>query len=476
MARSGHDRLNSAAPFAIVAALLLALLAVTVTTPSPARADSTIGTVTSALKTNPVYVDPVVSAELSSDQAMALTVQIQSMSSGVPLYVAVLPDTPTFNQASLLRQLESGVGQKGVYVATVGKRIGAADYAGVLRTGVASSLAVAAGRNSTTLDGALTSFVTNVNAAVLNNGRAPSGSGSTGGKSTGGASLAPVLVGVGLLAAAGGGVVAYSRKRKKQVAAQQAAELAHVKTAVDEDITAYGESLDQLEFSPRDPASTDEMRQDYAKALDQYEAAKGAAAAARRPEDMRAVTEALDEGRFALSTLAARQSGQPLPERRAPCFFDPRHGPSVEDVQWAPPGGAPRAVPACQADAIRVRDGDQPMVRQVQTSYGPQPYYNAGPAYGPWAGGYFGGGMLPALMIGTMMGSFMGGGGTYAENNYYGDGGDNGGGGWGDGGGQGGDSGGGWGDGSGGGDGGGFGGGDWGGGGDSGGGFGGGDW
>jgi hypothetical protein len=237
-----------------------------------------------------------------------------------------------------------------------------------------------------------------------------------------------------------------------------------VRTAVDEDITAFGESLDALEFSPGDPAASDAMRQDYAKALDQYEAAKGAAAAARRPADMRAVTEALDEGRFALATLAARRTGQPLPERRAPCFFDPRHGPSVADVPWAPPGGALRDVPACQADVIRVQEGAQPLVRTVQTEYGPQPYYNAGPAYGPWAGGYFGGGILPALMIGTMMGSFIGGGDTYVENNYYG--GDGGSGGWGDFGG--------------GGDGGGFGGGDWGGGdsggGDSGGGFGGGDW
>jgi hypothetical protein len=125
-------------------------------------------------------------------------------------------------------------------------------------------------------------------------------------------------------------------------------------------------------------------------------------------------------------------------------------------------------VPACAADMTRVDSGQQPQVREVETAYGPQPYYNAGPAYGPWAGGYFGGDVLPALMIGTVMGSMFGGFGghdTYVENNYY----DNGpGGGWGDGGGGdsgsgdgGGDSGG-WGD---------FGGGsDWGGGGDSGGG------
>src|SRR6185312_785273 len=113
-------------------------------------------------------------------------------------------------------------------------------------------------------------------------------------------------------------------------------------------------------------------------------------------------------------------------------------------------GGAPRPVPACAADMTRVSDGQLPQVREVETAYGPRPYYNAGPAYAPWAGGYFGGSILPALMLGTVRGSMFDGGGTYVENNYY----DNGGG-WGDGGfggggdggsGSGGDSGGGWGD------------------------------
>ena len=31
--------------------------------------------------------------------------------------------------------------------------------------------------------------------------------------------------------------------------------------------------------------------------------------------------------------------GRKPPERRPPCFFDPRHGPSSRDVEWAPPGG-----------------------------------------------------------------------------------------------------------------------------------------
>ena len=44
----------------------------------------------------------------------------------------------------------------------------------------------------------------------------------------------------------------------------------------------------------------------------------------------------------------------PLPAKRPPCFFNPAHGPSSQNVEWAPPGGVARDVPACPADAERV--------------------------------------------------------------------------------------------------------------------------
>jgi hypothetical protein len=153
-----------------------------------------------------------------------------------------------------------------------------------------------------------------------------------------------------------------------------------------------------------------------------------------------------------------------LPERRPPCFFDPRHGPSVADVEWAPPGGAPREVPACAADTERIRNGLEPSTRQVLVDDRQVPFYQAPAYYGPWYGGFFGGGggFLSGLLLGNLLGGFGG----------YGWGGFGGLGGYGDGGYNGGDGG----DGGNGGDGGDFGGGDWGGGGDFGGGdFGGGD-
>jgi hypothetical protein len=120
------------------------------------------------------------------------------------------------------------------------------------------------------------------------------------------------------------------------------------------------------------------------------------------------VTSALDEGRWLLASVRARLAGEEPPERRLPCFFDPRHGPSIEDVSWAPPGGVPRDVPACAADATRIKDGLDPDIRQVPVGGGERrPYWDAGPAYSGWAGGYFGG-FLPGILWGTMLGSSFG--------------------------------------------------------------------
>src|SRR3954453_2294873 len=80
---------------------------------------------------------------------------------------------------------------------------------------------------------------------------------------------------------------------------------------------------------------------------------------------------------------------RPRPPPPPPCFFNPQHGPSTEDVDWAPPGGAPRPVPACAADAERVRVGAEPDVRKVAVGTGRRPYWEAGRGYGGYAQGYF---------------------------------------------------------------------------------------
>ncbi len=219
----------------------------------------------------------------------------------------------------------------------------------------------------------------------------------------GGLLLLLVLVAIGVA------VYVSSQNGKRRALERQRAELEPVKKFAFEDITALGEELQSLdlELSGRDldPGA----HADYQRALDAYEAAKTAGDAIARPEDLRHVTEILEDGRYAIACVQARVAGEPLPTRRPPCFFDPRHGLSVTDVPYAPPGGAVRDVPACALDAERVRAGADPDIRKVMVGAQRVPYWQGGRAYQPYAAGYFGRtGLMDVMFMGMMFGGLGG--------------------------------------------------------------------
>ncbi|MCG7204886.1 hypothetical protein MB828_13815 [Streptomyces arenae] len=376
---------------------VLALLAVTVGAPQ-ATAATGVSTIADALRRSPVYVDPAAAAQLSTAEADTLARRIKDADR--PLFIAVLPaGYPTRN---LFTDLRTATGITGLYAVRLGDRFDArADAAVLPRTAVQNLVTSVQGE---TTGAQLTDFTDRALANM--GGRAPS---SWGGGATDGSGISSTaLIALGAVVVAGGaGAYALVRRNRRRHEEERRAALDRLRVVVDEDITAFGEELDRLDFHPAESGADDAMRADYERALNAYDRAKSAMADARGPEDVRAVTEALEDGRFSLALLAARRTGSPLPERRPPCFFDPRHGPSVTDAAWTPPGGAPREVPVCAADATRLADGRDPVIREVDTDRGRRPYWDAGPAYGPWAGGYFGGGILPGLLIGTALGGWM---------------------------------------------------------------------
>ncbi|WP_424215383.1 hypothetical protein ACN20G_05645 [Streptomyces sp. BI20] len=388
-------------PASVVAVLALCLG--TVAFAPVAHAASGPVAVGEALRENPVYVDPRVTDQLPPDRAEALAKRIKDADK--PLFVAVLPATSEFPPKDLLGAIRTGAGITGTYAVRLGTGFNAGSDPSVLSRSATANLtaAVKAGGPVSAAD-QLDAFVTQ--ALPQLKGKAPASWG--GGGDTADGVGAGALIGFAAVLVAGGGAgyaLVRSRRRKQEAARAEA--LARLRVVVDEDITAFGEELDRLDFHPGEPGADDAMRADWERGLDSYERAKAIMARVTRPDEVTGVTEALEDGRFALASLAARREGRPLPERRTPCFFDPRHGVSVEDVEWTPQGGAARTVPVCAADAVRLREGREPMVRTVETAEGRRPYYDAGPAYGPWAGGYFGGGMLPGLLVGTMLGSMM---------------------------------------------------------------------
>jgi hypothetical protein len=198
--------------------------------------------------------------------------------------------------------------------------------------------------------------------------------------------------------------------RERQAEAES---LAAVRSVAEEDVTRLGEDVALLDAKTAGRELDEATRQDYRRALDSYDAAKAALDRMRRPEDVKAITGILEDGRYAMACVEARLEGRALPTRRPPCFFNPQHGPSTDDVKWAPPGGQPRPVPVCAADAERVRAGADPDVRQVPVGAGRRPYWQGGPGYGPYAQGYFspyaGSGLLPGVLLGAVMFGGFGG-------------------------------------------------------------------
>jgi hypothetical protein len=420
---------GGAAMATLATLLLLGLLA------GPAAAVP-VEQVVSELGKAPVYVDPEAGVGISQG---ALLGPVEN--ADPPIYIAVLSAASVQENGGTLNDLgqaiASGVNQSGTYMVTAGRSwVAASDTIGSARAQELARQAFQEHQGDP--QAALLQWVDGVAASAQGEPAAQSG-GDGGGGGAGGV-IAAVAV-VTALAVGGGALIFGARRRRREREAERRRELEEVKAVAQEDLVALADDIRALDLDTSMPDADPEAVRHYTEAVEQYQQAATALDRARRTEELAPVSAALEAGRFSMASAKAILEGRPLPERRPPCFFDPRHGPSVEDVEWAPPGGAPRMVPACAADAQRIRDGLEPESRQVLAGAGGRmtPYWNAPGYYGPWAGGYFGGFPMGGLFTGLLLGSFLGGGwGGYPVDAGGGDGGDGGGGdgGGGDGGGD----------------------------------------
>jgi hypothetical protein len=381
----------------LVVALVLAL-------PAPAQAGELIDRAVEGLRSDNVYVDPDADPGLTDAQADALRSRIADERAG-PLYVVVAPSAIAAeaggDPAAALREIGVTLDRPGTYVIAAGRSVRALASSGVLDEGEAGDLAAeAVEAGAPDLDAILLGFVDRV-------GDARSGDDGEG-------SAAGGLVLLGLLGA-GGAALLMARRRKR---AREEAEFEEAKRNARDDLVALGDDIRALDLEVQMPGVDPQAKADYDHAVARYTEAEERWEAARRPRDLAPVGEALEEGRWAMQSAKARFAGETPPERRPPCFFDPRHGPSTRDVMWSPPFGEERSVPACEADAQRVERGDDPQAREVEWGGRRVPYWQAGPAYAPFAGGYFGGfggGLLPGILIGSMLGGAMAPGAAYGE-------------------------------------------------------------
>jgi hypothetical protein len=255
---------------------------------------------------------------------------------------------------------------------------------------------------------ALTDFVTGVQR------EASTGSGSSPGPA-GAAASAPshtlrnVLIIVGVIAVVAALGIFFIgrpiRKRRQQ-------ELKEAKLAAQDDLIALSTRLTDQDTDVSVRANP-EAAEEQAAALTAYERGTAALDAAKRVQDMGVVSRAIAEGQYHLASAEALAAGQPRPERRPSCFFDPRHGMSVTDAYWTPPDGGPgRSVPVCSSCEHKLERGIEPEMRKVEVQGTPVNYVNAGFAPAYWGGYGFGPGLFTGFLLGEALASpvFYGGG------------------------------------------------------------------
>jgi hypothetical protein len=309
----------------LAAAAAAAALIVPATAAAQALADAA-----ASLRRDPVFVDPDAKPTLTASDADALRGEISS-SGAAPMFVAVLPrsalDAADGTPDGVLRNLHDQLGLPGTYVVVVGGRFRAGATAGILPTGEAGRLATEAFQehHDEGLAPTLSAFVDMV--AAERGGAGPGAGPEPGDGEPGGSGIA----GIAVLAALGGGIFLFHRVRTRR-REQQALE--EVREAAKDDLVALADDVQKLEDAVDAPNAPAQAKEEYQTALERYDEANQAFDRARRPEDMAAVTEALEEGRYRMACADARLNGRQPPERRPPCFFDPRHGPSTRDVQY----------------------------------------------------------------------------------------------------------------------------------------------
>ena len=251
---------------------------------------------------------------------------------------------------------------------------------------------------------ALTAFVSDVKTGAVPAG---GGAGSGPGALIGVLIAFGIIVGLGLL---GFFLVARPIRRRRQQ------ELKDAKLAAQDDLIALSSGITG-HGADLAIQSNQEAAEEQAAALTAYERGTMVLDAAKHLRDMGRVSRLIAEGQYHLARAEALATGQPRPDRRPSCFFDPRHGMSVRDVYWAPADGGPgREVPACSVCAHKVDQGVEPEFRTVEVAGDRVSYLNArfAPAY--WGGYGFLPGMFAGFFLGELLTPQMGwGGGAWAD-------------------------------------------------------------
>jgi hypothetical protein len=172
----------------------------------------------------------------------------------------------------------------------------------------------------------------------------------------------------------------FGKRRQKRLFELERARIA--RRLANEDVTVLGEELSELHYETLTTELKGEIGEDYRKALDSYDRAKQLIRTIEGPHVVKTLLPVLEDGRFYLACVLARQEGRALPQRLPSCFFNHQHGPSHSEVDWAPPGGESRRVPVCLADLNRLEAKKLPAIKMVRVGEQLVPWFAADAAFG----------------------------------------------------------------------------------------------
>ena len=375
---------------AILAGLVLCLLAGLT---SPAWAGPWVDRTAGNLRDDRLYVNPSARPTLSVPDQERIRARLAVV--GTPVYVAILPGQALGEAGGdadrLAALVAASVGRPGTYLAVAGGEEGAGSN--TLAGGAAANRARVAFRRHPELATATMDFISRVEAAAgTPPATAPPTEPPPGPADVDGNRVLMVVLAVAGLIVLSVLLALARENRSQRRTIQIGNQFNEAKAAAQEDLDALADDLRNLNVDLQaDEADNPQGVSQYTRAYEQLERAGQAFEQARSPADLAQVSSALESGRYSMSAARALLERRDPPRRRPPCFFDTRHGPSVNDIGWEPPYGPPRPVPACTACMRQVVAGTQPQPRRVRAGLRRVPFYDAPAHFESWFGGYFGG-------------------------------------------------------------------------------------
>ena len=184
-------------------------------------------------------------------------------------------------------------------------------------------------------------------------------------------------------------------RRRRWLKAEDAQVADALRPSLQEEVVELSQTVAALPPAPAGGGPGDELNNRTRQVLDLVEEARhrldvdDGRARMDTPDEVEDVVRRLADARYELAAIDALRNGRPVPEKTAPCFFDPRHGPSVDTRPFTPEFGLERQVPVCAKCAEEVDAGRKPAVRTFSLSGVVKPYWEWDRFTRPYVNGYW---------------------------------------------------------------------------------------